>query len=60
MSLPSDEDDQSYDDPTAEELAWQAVEARREEYYDECWESAFGEVLEDIRESALSDSDFSD
>jgi len=55
MPLPSDDDEPSYDDPTAEELEWQAIEARLDEYHAECWESVFGDVIEDMLEGARND-----
>jgi hypothetical protein len=57
MSLRSDDDEPSYDDPTQEELEEQAVEARLEAYHAECWESVFGEVIEDLREDIFTEED---
>jgi hypothetical protein len=46
MQPPNDEDDEArYDEPTAEELEWQAIQARLDAYHEECWESVFGDVL---------------
>jgi len=56
MPLPNDEDGLSYDDPTAEELEWQIIEARLEEYHAECWESVFGDVIDEMLEGARNDA----
>lgn len=56
MQLPSD-NEPNYDDPTAEELEWQVIDARLDAYHEECWESVFGEIVDEMLEGAENDID---